>query len=126
MAAGNISLVLSVVVGVAGVVITLVAPLYYLVLDLRTDGAAKDVRRSNLSDSQDDIQDDIEEIHDELQEVREAVSRNSHRTETNQQHLHQLIVDGSAPPPDADTAPGHSEAECPLPDQCPWHASDGG
>jgi len=126
MATGNIGLVLSVVVGVAGVVVTLVAPLYYLVLDIRESDAASDQRRENIADNQDELDSDIEQMMGEVRQLRVDVNENSLRAETNQRHLHQLLVagsDGEAPSADE---PHHSAEECPLPDECPWHGADAG
>lgn len=132
---GNITLVLTVIVGVAGVVATLVGPLYYLVLSMRRSDGNAEAERENLAGKQDDlstemgelegsIQDLRQDLNDDMGELKEQVSRNAIRSEQNQRHIHQLLV-GRESERDEDIGnPHHTAENCPLPDECPFH-SDG-
>lgn len=124
---------ITIIISVAGVVVSLVGPLYYLVLDMRKNAGAASASRDHLSASQDDlaaelaaIREEVEanndELTDEVQEMRREVRENAIRSDRNQQHLHQLLV-GKQNGDDDDIGNPHYMAEyCPLPEQCTWHS----
>lgn len=112
-------------VGVAGVVVALVAPLYILVLDIREDLGAASTEREHVTTEQDDLANKIEGVRREVREVRQEVNEVSLRSEMNQKHIHDLILsnDRETEAPTG-TAP-HPEGECPFNGQCPWHGDMG-
>lgn len=124
--------VVSIIVGVAAVVVTLVGPLYYIVLDMSGDDAAAEEERGTLGETQDSIKKDIsdlreelqvshDDLRDEVQELRTDVHENALRAEQNQKHIHQLLV-GDHNGDEGEMGNPHHKAEyCPLPEECPWH-----
>jgi len=125
---------ITIIISVAGVVVSLVGPLYYLVLDMRKNAGAASASRDHLSSSQDDLAEELAAIREEVQanndeltgevhEMRQEVRENAIRSDRNQQHLHQLLV-GEQNSDDDDIGNPHYRTEyCPLPEQCTWHAA---
>jgi hypothetical protein len=124
--------ILAVIVGVAGVTVTLVGPLYYLVLDLREEIGGAEEARDNLAQSQSGVESSVSTLREEMQQshkdvqediqaLRQDVHENALRAEQNQRHIHQLLV-GDHNGDDGEMGNPHHRAEhCPLPDECPWH-----
>lgn len=128
-----LSNILTLIVGVAGVVATLVAPLYYLVLDMRSNGAEAAAEREAISDAQDSAETDIDklaqemreshrELHEEVSQIRAVVETNANRSEMNQKHIHQILVGEHNMGEDEDDIanPHYTADHCPLPDECPF------
>lgn len=112
-----VSIVLATVVGVGA----LVAPLYIMVLRMYGGGEAATEERGDLDDTQQQIQVELAEISSELEELRTEVRMNGQLSETNQKHIHQLLL-GKIKGDDTDIGNPHHRAEhCPLPSECPWH-----
>lgn len=127
--------VLTIVATVAGVVATLVAPMYYLVLDMRRSGGEAEVKRETLADSQDDLEDDLESLEESIEDARQdirgdmtdikqQVAQNAVRSEQNQRHIHQLIVGRESEREDEIGNPHHTAENCPLPEECPFHSPE--
>lgn len=136
----ELSIVWQILLGVAGITITFVAPLYILVLRVRADSGAAEIERSALDDAQQEISRDVmtlreemrdshSELGDELAQLHLDVRENAQRSERNQRHLHQLLLgqtnspytedDGDGPPEDF-ANPHHFARHCPIPDECPF------
>lgn len=117
---------LSVILGVAAIMIPLVAPMYYLVLDMRGDRSTAESERGHIEEEQSDISDTLESLQSEVQDLHEDVQRNHLRSEQNQRHIHQLLV-GKIDDDDNEIGNPHYQADhCPLPDECPYHDHDAG
>lgn len=117
--------ILSLIVGVAGTVMAMVAPLYYLVLDMRRDDGVANVERESMVEEQQGIREDLDELVGEVREMRTQVESNAQRAERNQKHIHQVLV-GEHNSHDRDMGNPHYRAEhCPLDEECPWHDHSG-
>lgn len=102
---------------------TLVAPLYYLVLDLREEKGKADAKRENYEEEQDAREEQLSEMQTDIHEIREQLNEVAIRSEYNQKHLHDLLLehdDEEDGPLTTGKGNGH---DCPLGDACPWHGA---
>ncbi|PSQ70916.1 MAG: hypothetical protein BRD38_04055 [Bacteroidetes bacterium QH_9_67_14] len=114
-------LAVEILLGVAGIIITLVGPLYYLVLDIREDLGSAETERETLSDNNDTLGQEVHSMREEMQDMREEVKEIGVRAEYNQKHIHDLIIGHDEEDGGPLTSSPHHPTECPYGDGCPWH-----
>lgn len=115
-----VSIVLGTVIGVAA----LVAPLYIMVLRGYGDGEVAAEERGNLDDTQAQIEEELSEMNNKLDDIGTEVKMNAQRSETNQKHIHQLLL-GKIDDDDNEIGNPHYYADnCPIPEECPFHTPE--
>lgn len=111
---------LTIILGVAAITAALVAPLYILVLRVYGSDEAAAQERTTLSESQAELEETLSSIDSKLDTIETTVEKNAERSETNQEHLHQLLL-GKIDGDDTDIGNPHYKSEyCPLEGECPW------
>jgi|APHM01.1.fsa_nt_gi hypothetical protein len=120
----DFSTTMTIILGVAGVTMALVAPLYILVLRVYGGDEAAAQERETLDETQTDMEETLDRIDSRLETIETAVEINAERSETNQRHIHQLLV-GKIEDDDSDIGNPHYQAQhCPLGEECTWHDSE--
>lgn len=117
--------ILTLLVGVAGVVGAFVAPLYLLVLRMYGRDESAAATRERLDESQSGLEGDITDIKETVHGIESQVEQNAERSQQNQEHIHQLLVGSVNGNDDVEIGNPHYQPEhCPLGDECPWHTPD--